>query len=178
MQKKSLVHVYTGDGKGKTTAACGLAVRALSHGLKVGWISFHKDPQQHASELKILKTLGAVVLFFAKEHHACKGSSKCKSKKQLTLECKEGLQKTLELFHEAQLDMIILDEINICVRDEFIKEDDLIRLITAKPQNMELILTGRAATEKIRKLADLVSVINEEKHPWGKGIQARKGIEY
>ena len=182
MKKKGLVHIYTGTGKGKTTSAAGLAVRALSHGFKVGWVSFHKEPgRQAAGEVKILKRLGVLVRCFAKQHplcKKCKAGSVRKSKKQLTLECMKGLKDIYELFKNAKLDMLILDEINICVRDGYLKESDVLKMMQGKPKTLELVITGRSATKKIIAQADLVSVIKEEKHPYKKGVAARKGIEY
>ncbi|MFH1094540.1 MAG: cob(I)yrinic acid a,c-diamide adenosyltransferase [Candidatus Omnitrophota bacterium] len=179
MQKHGLVHIYTGNGKGKTTAAAGLAVRALSHGFKVGWVSFHKDPGgQLSGEIRVLKKLGVLVHCFAKDYPLCKTSSLHKGKKQLKAECTKGLKAIHVLFDKKRLDLLILDEINICVRDGFLKEEVVLQLMHEKPENIELIMTGRGATKKMIKQADLVSYIKEIKHPYKKGVLARKGIEY
>ena len=184
MRKKGLVHIYTGNGKGKTTAACGLAVRALSHGFRVCWVSFHKSPKQLSGELSILKKLGVQVQCFAKQHPLCpigknnKGVRARKSKKQLVLECARALIAVHRLMDANRTDMLILDEINICVRDGYLKESDVLKIIQEKPKNLELVLTGRGAAKKIIAQAELVSFIKEEKHPYKKGIAARKGIEY
>ena len=83
-----------------------------------------------------------------------------------------------KLFRDQSWDMLVLDEINIAIRDGFLKEEGVLSLLEAKPQNLELILTGRGATEKIIKKADLVSEVKEVKHPYTQGVQKRKGIEF
>ena len=176
------MHIYTGTGKGKTTSAAGLAVRAFSHGFKVGWVSFHKEPgRQAVGEIKVLKRLGVLVRCFAKQHPLCKqrkAGSMRKSKKQLILECTKGLRDIYKLFKNAKLDMLILDEINICVRDGYLKESDVLKIMQEKPKTLELVITGRGATKKMIAKADLVSCIKEVKHPFKKGFAARRGIEY
>jgi ATP:corrinoid adenosyltransferase len=93
-------------------------------------------------------------------------------------ECLEGIEFIRELFADETWDMLILDEMNITIRDGFLKEKEVLALLEAKPQTLELILTGRGATEEIIRRADLVSEIREVKHPYEKGIQRREGIEY
>ena len=177
MSKLGLIQVYTGDGKGKTTAAIGLAARALGHGLKVCYINFHKGEHkdEHYGELKLLKQLGVDIYRFAERHpHFYKNEPVEKIRK----ECLLALKFIEEIFQQKKYDMLILDEILISVRDKFISEEELLGLLNKKPENLEIILTGRSATEKIIQIADLVSEIKKVKHPFDKGIQRRKGIEY
>ena len=89
-----------------------------------------------------------------------------------------GVELIKELFQDESWDMLVLDEINITVRDGFLKEGEVLSLLDAKPEKLELILTGRGATEKVLDKADLVSEIKEVKHPYEQGIGSRKGIEY
>ena len=176
MRGKGLVQIYTGEGKGKTTAAVGLAVRARAHELKVGYLSFHKSPMRWKyGETAVLKKLGVDVFCMAKKHPFC---DKNQDRGKLSKECDKGLKKIRKIFNEKKYDVLIIDELNICVRDKFVEEKDVLALIKKKPENMEVIITGRGATKAMIKAADLVSYIKEVKHPYKNGICARRGIEY
>jgi cob(I)alamin adenosyltransferase len=176
MDKKGLIQVYTGEGKGKSTAAIGQAVRAAGHGFKVGSVSFFKDPRAFGyGEHKSLENLEIKTFLFAKKHpHFYKELNP----DDVCRECSEGLEFIKELFHDPSWDMLILDEINIAVRDGFLKEEAVLSLLETKPKKLELVLTGRGATEKIIEKADLVSEVREVKHPYSQGIKSREGIEY
>ncbi|MCK4994312.1 MAG: cob(I)yrinic acid a,c-diamide adenosyltransferase [Candidatus Omnitrophica bacterium] len=179
MKRIGLVQIYTGVGKGKTTAAVGLATRAAAHGLQVCYVSFHKDFKRYPyGESKSLKKLGIKVRSFAKYHPHFHKAKKDTKAKDLPRQCLEGVNYIKGLFKEGKQDMIILDEIIICVRDGFLKEEDLLELIKEKPQKLELVLTGRGATRNLMKRADLISYIKAVKHPFEKGVPGRKGIEY
>ena len=174
--EKGLIQVYTGDGKGKTTAAIGLAVRARSQGLNVGYIYFHKEPEAwDYGEHKILEGIGVNIFGFAKRHpHFYKEVSF----EEMRQECLSGLERIKKLYDENKYDLLILDEINISIRDGFLKEEEVLSIMEKKPEGLELVLTGRGATQKIIEKADLVSRIEEIKHPYRLGVQRRKGIEY
>jgi cob(I)alamin adenosyltransferase len=176
MKSKGLIQVYTGTGKGKSTAAIGQAARAAGHSLKVGLVSFFKHPEEFGyGEYKSLEKLGIKTFLFAKKHpHFYKELNP----DDVRQECSDGLEFIRELFQDPSWDMLILDEINIAVRDGFVKEQDVLSLMEAKPEQLELVLTGRGATEKIIGRADLVSEVREVKHPYSQGIESRKGIEY
>ncbi|MFO7995710.1 MAG: cob(I)yrinic acid a,c-diamide adenosyltransferase [Dehalococcoidia bacterium] len=176
MERKGLIQVYTGDGKGKSTAAIGQAVRAAGHGLKVGLVSFFKDPEAFGyGEYKSLGQLGMKTFLFARKHpHFYKELNP----DDVCRECSSGLEFTKELLQDPSWDMLVLDEINIAVRDGFLKEEEVLSLLEAKPEKLELVLTGRGATEKIVEKADLVSEVREVKHPYSQGIKSREGIEY
>ena len=174
--KKGLIQVYTGPGKGKSTAAIGQAVRASGHGLKVGLVTFFKDPEAFGyGEYKSLQKLGIKTFLFAKKHpHFYKELNP----DAVCQECARGLEFIKELFRDPSWDMLVLDEINIALRDGFLKEEDVLSLLETKPEKLELILTGRGVTEKIIEKADLVSEVKEVKHPYSQGIKSREGIEY
>jgi cob(I)alamin adenosyltransferase len=176
MKKKGLIQIYTGTGKGKSTAAIGQAVRAAGHGLKVGFISFFKDPKVFGyGEYESLEKLGVKTFHFAKKHpHFYKELNP----HDVCQECSQGLEFIKELSQDSSWDMLVLDEINIAVRDGFLKEEDVLSLLETKPEKLELVLTGRGVTEKIIEKADLVSEVKEVKHPYSQGIKSRKGIEY
>jgi len=176
MKRKGLIQIYTGDGKGKTTAAIGLACRACGHDLKVCYISFHKDPKIWGyGEHKVLKKLGIDVFEFAKKHpHFYKHIAL----NDVRRECLKGIKFIKKICQEKKYDILILDEINISLREGFLKEKEVLDVLERKPENLELILTGRNATKKMIEKADLVSEIRKIKHPYDSGLKGRKGIEY
>lgn len=169
--KRGLVQVYTGDGKGKTTAAWGQAIRASGQGLKVAIIQFFKG--KGSGEAKMAKKLKLDVYSFCPVHPFFGGK-----KEKLKKECGEGLAFAKRLVTSKKHDMIILDEINIALRDRLIEVNGVLDLIKKKPKGVELILTGRGAPKKIIEAADLVTEMREFKHPYQKGIKGRRGIEY
>jgi cob(I)alamin adenosyltransferase len=176
MKEKGLIQVYTGDGKGKTTAAIGQAVRAVGHGLKVGFAFFFKDPEAFGyGEYKSLKKLGIKTFIFTKKHPHFYNEL---NPDDVCQECSKALEFIRELFQDPSWDMLVLDEINIAVRDGFLKEEEVLYLLDTKPENLELVLTGRGVTKKIIEKADLVSEVREVKHPYSHGIKSREGIEY
>lgn len=173
---KGLIQVYTGDGKGKTTAAIGLSCRAVAHNLKVCYICFFKGLKKLVyGEQKVLKKLGIAIYKFAEKHPHC---SKNINKEEVRKECLKGLEFIRNIYQENRFDILILDEILIALRDNFLTEEEVVELLNSKPDNLELILTGRGAREKIIEKADLVSEIKNIKHPYDNGIKRRKGIEY
>jgi len=167
-----MIQVYTGKGKGKTTASLGLALRASGAGLKVYIGQFIKG--KNYSEFKTLQKIKNIKVeqfgrgCFIKQSPA---------QKDIELACK-GLEKIKKLIEEKKYDVFILDEINIAVKLGLLELQDVVKLLKNTPQRLELILTGRDAHPEILKLADLISEIREVKHYFKKGVKARKGIEY
>lgn len=170
-----MIQIYTGDGKGKTTAALGQVIRALGHGFRICYIAFFKSPKKwEYGEIKILKKLGIKVFCFAPCHpHFYPEISFSEVRK----ECLKGLEFVRELLNSKSWDMLILDELNIALRDGFLKEE-VLTLLDTVPENLEVILTGRGAPKKIVERADLVSKIEKIKHPFDRGVSRRAGIEY
>jgi cob(I)alamin adenosyltransferase len=173
---RGLIQIYTGNGKGKTTAALGLAIRAVGHGLKIYYVYFHKNPDKWKyGEYGILSRLGIKTFGFAKKHpHFYRNADKNKIRQ----ECLKALEFIKKIYQENKYDILILDEIFISLRDRFLKEKEILEILNLKPKNLELILTGRGATKRIIEKADLVSQIKNIKHPYNAGIRGRKGIEY
>jgi len=169
--KRGLVQVYAGNGKGKTTAAWGQAIRASGQGLRVGIIQFFKG--KGSGEAKMARKLKLDVYSFCPVHPFFGGK-----REKLKKECREGLAFAKRLVMSKKYDMIILDEINIAMRDRLIEVNDVLSLIKEKPKEVELILTGRGAPKKIMEAADLVTEMREIKHPYQKEIKGRRGIEY
>jgi len=176
MDKRGMIQIYTGNGKGKTTAAIGLACRARGHDLEVCYIYFHKcRARRKCGEFSMLEKIGVDIYGFA-ENSLCfdENIDKIEIRKQ----CLKALKFIENVFKEEKYDLLILDEINISLRDGFLLEKEVLDLLNSKPVKMELILTGRDCSENIIKKADLVSEIKKIKHPYNEGVKKRKGIEY
>jgi cob(I)alamin adenosyltransferase len=173
---KGLVIVYTGDGKGKTTAALGTALRAAGHGMKTLIIQFVKSYKRYG-ELKFVKKYdcGIEIKTMGKGYVGIKGDVHPFD------EHVKAAKKTLEFARRQILskkyDIIVLDEINIALDKELLTIKDVTDLIKQKPPDLHLILTGRGAPRKLIQLADLASEVKEIKHPFKKGIPAQKGVE-
>ncbi len=167
-----MIQVYTGDGKGKTTAALGLALRAAGAGLKVYICQFLKG--KYYCELATLRKLKNIKV---EQFGGRCFIRKTPSKKDMEL-AKSGLKAAKKAISKKYYSMIILDEINVALKLKLLKLEDVISLIKKSPKKIELILTGRNAHPKIMQLADLVSEIKDRKHYYKKGLKARRGIEY
>ncbi len=174
--EEGLIHIYTGTGKGKTTSAVGLATRALGQGFHVVYSHFMKNPKKYGyHEIDSLRKLGATIMGFTDGHPFCNKNLKTEILRE---QVSEGLEVLSAYLKENQVDLLIMDEILITVRDGFLKEEDLISFVKNKPEDTELVMTGRGATPKLIELADYVSEINKVKHPFDQGIIARRGIEF
>lgn len=171
-----MIQIFTGEGKGKTTAAIGQVVRAIGHGQEVFWIYFHKNPAEgDFGELKILRELEVEIKGFAQKHPEFYERS---TEKQMRKECLNALEFIKGLFEKNVHDLIVLDEMNISLRDGFLEEEEILELLDRKPEGMNVILTGRGATEKLMERGDLVSEIKKIKHPRDTGTEGWKGIDY
>ncbi len=167
-----MIQVYTGNGKGKTTAAFGLALRAAGAGLNVYIGQFVKG--RCYSEIKALKKINNIkVEQFGRRCFIKKAPEKIDI--QIS---REGFKKAKDVVAAGKHQVVILDEINIAVKLGLIPLSDVLKLIKATPKNIELILTGRDAHLKVIKSADLVSQVKEVKHYYTKGVKARRGIEF
>jgi len=175
LEEKGLIQIYTGDGKGKTTASIGQAIRAKGHKFKVCFVYFFKNPKDFPyGEVELLKGLGIEVVNFVPQHpHFYKNISP----EQIREECLKAIESIKEIFQKGY-DMLILDEILITIRDGFLKEEEILDLLEKKPESLEIILTGRGATKKVIERADLVTEMKKIKHPFNRGVKGRKGIEY
>jgi cob(I)alamin adenosyltransferase len=170
---KGYIHVYTGNGKGKTTAALGLGLRAAGAGYKVHMIQFMKG--RRYSELDGLEN---VKNFTISQHGRDEFVNK-QHPEQIDIDyATEGFSKAKEFIKNNTYNMIILDEINVAVDYHLIPLTDVLQLLEEKPDELELVLTGRYASHELVKIADYVSEILEIKHPYQKGIITRKGIDF
>lgn len=171
---KGCVHVYTGDGKGKTTAALGLALRASGAGLSVLIIQFMKG--QHYSELDAVKKyLPPVRMEQYGSAEFCRPDSATFPEHRALAE--RGYARAKAAIAGGEADLIILDEIVTAARFNLVTSDDIITLMQSKPDGMELVLTGRGAEAALIEAADLVTEMKEIKHYYRRGIPARQGIE-
>ena len=169
-----MVQVFTGDGKGKTTAALGAVIRALGQGRRAYIVFFMKGEYPYG-ERNILAELPHVKV-------ASFGSLDFVNPADVSPEDREQAQLALSAGREAMLsgkyDIVVLDEINVAVAFKLLALADVIELIQDKPSQVELILTGRKAAPELVKVADLVTECLKIKHPYDKGVGARPGIEY
>ena len=172
--EEGLVQVYTGEGKGKTSAAFGLALRAIGRGLKVYIIQFIKGGFDYG-ELYIIDKLPNIEL---KAFGRGKFVTEKPPRKEDIKHAEDALQLAKKVVGSGEYDVVILDEINVALNLKLIKIGSVLELMKDKPEHVELVLTGRYATKEIIEVADLVTEMREIKHPYNKGFQARKGIEY
>ena len=173
--EQGLVSIFTGDGKGKTTAAIGTVVRAAGHGLQAFVVFFMKGKDYVHGENNILSKLPNVTLAsFGQNGWVDRDNIKPIHKEQAGL----ALAAAREAMLSGTYDLVVLDEINIAIDYGLIKLDEVIKLINDKPQNVELILTGRNTDTRLIQMADLVTEMLMIKHPYAKGIKARRGIDY
>lgn len=172
MHNKGYIHLYTGNGKGKTTAAIGLAIRAVGAGKRVYIGQFVKG--MHYAELDALKRFPEIEI------------------KQFGLDCfikneptqkdidaaRKGLEAVNLIIEENLFDLVILDEICIALYYKLFNVDEVLSILKTKPETTEIVLTGRYATQELIDSADLITEMKEIKHYYNNGVDARKGIEY
>ncbi|HEX7275317.1 MAG TPA: cob(I)yrinic acid a,c-diamide adenosyltransferase [Nitrososphaeraceae archaeon] len=172
-----MVIVYTGNGKGKTTASLGVALRAIGHGFRVCIVQFIKG-EWHYGELNSMKRLepdlelivaGKGFIGIIDDDHAFEEHVKAAN---------TALNIVNQKISLGTFDIIILDEINYAIKLGVVKLEDVIKIVKNRPKNVSLILTGNHAREEIISLADLVTEMKEIKHPYKKGIKAKKGIDF
>lgn len=178
MEQKSklgLIHINTGDGKGKTTAAVGLSLRAAERGLRVCIIQFMKALREESGEITAIRRLENVSVkryggnLLAKDHPPVE---------DIKSEVAKGLAEAFELAENRGCDLLVLDEINVAVSMGLANKEDVIRLAQVSKGKVELVMTGRNAPQEFIEIADYVTEFKAIKHPFEAGIQARRGIEF
>lgn len=170
--KRGYLQLYIGDGKGKTTAAIGLAIRALGAGLRVAFLQFFKSG--NSSEVKVLQQFYPRLLF--KNFHSGK-FVRGKPSKKLKTKIMEGYSLFKELLSERNFDLIILDEFVYAFRWNIITISDFIEQLRNKPKQVEIVITGREAPKELIDIADLITEMKKIKHYYDQGVKARWGIE-
>jgi cob(I)alamin adenosyltransferase len=172
-EREGFVQVYTGDGKGKTTAALGLVLRALGHDLKVAVLQFMKaDPTW--GEIVMLRRLGVEVAQCGLDHWVIKGEA---TEEDLAAAA-EGFARARDLVMSRRFDIVVLDELVTALFFELVSLDDVLGLMKGKPGHVELVITGRRAPDELLEAADLVTEMVPRKHYYDAGVEAREGIEY
>lgn len=171
MEDKGYIQIYTGNGKGKTTCALGLSLRAICNGYSVFFGQFLKG--QDYSELKAVESLQN---FTIRQYGTANFVFNNPSEKDIQM-AKEGLSDIKREMLTNNYDIIVMDEVNIAIHKNLITVDDVIDVLNLKPENTEIILTGRYAHEKLIAIADLVTEMKEIKHYYTQGVMSRAGIE-
>jgi len=177
MDENGLTIVYTGKGKGKTTAALGIALRAIGYSKKICMIQFIKG-SWHYGEMYSSKRLEPEFEMVAIGKGFVGIIDDKSPKEEHERVAKEAIKISSERIKSGKYDIIILDEINYAINLGLVKIEDVIDLIKSKPQKLDLVLTGNYAKDEIIKLADLVTEMKEIKHPFQNGMKAKKGIDF
>lgn len=171
-----LIHIYCGDGKGKTTAAAGLALRAAGQGMKVHFIQFLKGSE--TGEINLLKHINGISVERCDRNYGFYNTMSDKDKAEIISCHNKMLSNAIELAEQEIVDMLIMDEFNAAYNYGLLDKAAAEKFIINKPKHLELIITGRNPDVKFIEKADYISCISAIKHPYEKGIIARKGIEY
>ncbi|NLI92684.1 MAG: cob(I)yrinic acid a,c-diamide adenosyltransferase [Peptococcaceae bacterium] len=175
MMYQGLIHIYCGDGKGKTTASLGLAVRCAGRGFKVLIIQFLKN--QDTGELHSLERIPEITILRSKGNYGFLNKMTEEQKKQCRIEHDNNLAQGIALGNAGQIDLLILDEVIAAFNHDMVDRHLLLDFLKNKPLKLEIVLNGREPDHELTELADYVSEIKKIKHPYDKGIQSRIGIE-
>lgn len=178
MERQGMVHLYIGSGKGKTTAAAGLTIRALGQDLKVLFAQFLKNTE--TGEKKFLQAFPDKLLFFrpVQRHSAFLWNMTIDELKQTKEDIELGWESLKKQIQAGLWDLIVLDEILDCIPNHLLEEKDILKAITERPPKVEIVCTGRGASQAFYDIADYISMIDAVKHPFNQGMQARRGIEF
>jgi cob(I)alamin adenosyltransferase len=174
LMEKGYIQVYTGDGKGKTTAAMGLIVRALGAGLKVLFIQFMKGSEY--SEIKFLHSVSSNAQLEIRQYGTGRFITGKADEEQIAAGA-EGLREAAAALQSGQYDLVVMDEANMAVYFGLFSVDELINAVQNRAPGVEVVITGRRADPKLIEIADLVTEMREVKHYYTQGVMARPGIE-
>ena len=172
---EGLVHIYCGDGKGKTTAAVGLAVRAAGAGMRVLFVQFFKN--DNSSELPVLRSCEQIEVVLCASRHGFFFNMDEAEKRQTR-------QDYTELFHTVTdaarngADVLVLDEMISTCNFGMVPEEEVLEFLKTRPEGLEVVLTGRDPSERLLAAADYVTEMKKRAHPYDRGIMARRGIDY
>jgi cob(I)alamin adenosyltransferase len=173
-EEKGLIIVHTGSGKGKSTAAFGMLLRAVHHGLRAGVVQFVKGAIA-SGEVEAMKSFGDAVEW----HRMGEGFSWITQDQELDRRAaKKAWEKSKELMNRPDIGMVILDEINVAVRLKQLDLEEVLEALRGKREMIHVVLTGRGAKDELIELADLVTEMKMVKHPYRAGIKAQKGVEF
>jgi cob(I)alamin adenosyltransferase len=173
-EEKGLVIVYTGAGKGKTTAAFGMALRCIGHGMKVAIVQFIKGAIDTAEE-RVLKGFGEQVVFLRMGEGY---TWETQDRERDTAFARKAWAAAAEFLRDPAYAMVILDEFNIALQHDYVQLADVLPVLQARPPMQHVVITGRGANKELIEAADLVTEMGQMKHPFRKGVKAQKGVEF
>ncbi len=173
--KKGLIHIYCGDGKGKTTSAMGLAVRAAGYGMKVLIYQFMKD--NTTSERNVLKAIPNITIINGLQQEKFSFQMTEQEKQERKDFYTKRFQEITKKAEEEDYDLLLMDEIIYTLRATLLEEELVLSYLRNKPESLEVVLTGNAPSSTLIELSDYVSEIKKIKHPYDQGLTARYGIE-
>jgi cob(I)alamin adenosyltransferase len=176
--KKGLLQIYTGEGKGKTTSAIGLTIRAAGQGLKVLFAQFLKPEDLSSGEKSLIRErIPEIELIRSNISHPIftMGEASIPKLKSVSMQTLREVQKRVE---EGNLDLLVMDELNNVLNEGWIELKEVTDFLEARPAGLEVVITGRDAPVELIKMADYVTEMLKIKHPFDEGIKARKGIEF
>lgn len=171
---KGLLLMYTGEGKGKTTAALGLSLRALGHGQKVGFVQFMKGSKNYG-EVRIAEKLPNFTLV----QSGRESFVSYENPDPVDIEmAQEGIEILAQWFEQDQYDLVVADELLVALGFKLVTVQEVIDLLDKRPDRLNLVLTGRYAPEEILALADTVTIMQEHRHAYQQGVEAKEGMEF
>jgi cob(I)alamin adenosyltransferase len=176
MKRQGLIHVYYGDGKGKTTAALGLALRASGQGFRVVILLFFKS--LWSGELAALKHVPGITVLRPQGDGKFLSAMSADEKHVLRQEHGRMFAEAAAMVSSGQCDLLVLDEALDACQHAMLEEDALLKLLVDKPNSLEVVITGHQAIPRIMDQADYITKMKKEKHPYDMGIKGRKGIEF
>lgn len=177
MLEKGYIHIYKGEGRGKTSILNGMVIRALGNNLRVYYLRFLKN--RPSGEIDFLEATGKLeIKSFYQSSPKFFWEMNNEEKNNLKIETQQGLQYLKNLTQRSDVDLIVVDEILGCIQNGLIKEQDLIEILVTRKATIEVALSGRYLSPSLEAVADLVSEINNKKHYFETGQIARKGIDY
>ena len=171
-----LVHIYCGDGKGKTSASTGLAVRAAGRGFRVVIARFLKNDD--SGEVEILKSVPGITVLPCEKEFGFVFAMDEAAKREATEYYKELFRKAAAAVQEIHADLLVMDEIMAAMFYNMVPEQEVLQFLKTRPENLEVVMTGRDPSEAICEVADYITEMKMIRHPYEKGISARMGIEY
>lgn len=176
MQKKGYLHIYCGNGKGKTTAATGLAVRAAGSGMQVLFARFLKN--EESAELRILRQIPNIEVLSAAENFGFYRFQNEAVKARMQIVYGNLWKELVEKARSGRYQMLVIDEFMAADRYGVFPHEDALSFLKERPKELEVILTGRDPAAELMELADYVSEIQKRRHPFDRGVAAREGIEF
>lgn len=173
---RGMIHIYCGDGKGKTTAATGLAVRAAGAGMQVLFARFLKN--ENSGELRILDQIPEIEVLHLEKSYGFYQTLSDSDKAKMTAMYRKLWQNIEEKITSGAYDMLVIDELMAAYNYGILEQESVHRFLENKPEKLEIIMTGRNPSERLMELSDYISEIKKVRHPFDQQVTARKGIEF